>query len=451
MSVSSSRLKCLTVGRSQTRTFAVYAIGEGWTGALGKTHAHRIIKGHHDEEETDKPVMIYPGRVDQASAGWGSSAIIKDGQLWMIGKPQDFVSLLRLYRLPSLIRKWSASTTDSSETTVVGSMISKIIGWATGSTNTEAEWEVARKLSRLHDWTIIEVPTESIVRSICTSAGFSAVIGASGTLYTFGVNNRGQCGIGKVSNNEWTPHRVKGLTTKKGKESSPPEQDEPISQVALGLQHGFALSSKTGNVYSWGKAGRGQLGREVDLDQDSIAKPLMGGVAQVSSGMHHGAVLNHENQVFTWGKGVVNENGTISDARLPLLVRGLPEKKITQISCGSHHTAVLFDDGSVYAFGIPADILIPIVDPVELVPPGVIELPLRQFESHQDRTTIVCNSGQVFQVHLWKDEALRQYSLFTPAWCDHLLDEDQSVLSVHRGWLHTLIVTGDKAASKYHR
>jgi alpha-tubulin suppressor-like RCC1 family protein len=241
-----------------------------------------------------------------------------------------------------------------------------------------------------------------------------------------------------------------GLTTQKQKEQHSPsslvEQEEPIIQVALGLQHAYALSSKSGHLYSWGKAGRGQLGREANTDQASTARPLMSGVVLVSSGMHHGACLTHDNQVYMWGRNMtVDDDEKPQDVRLPVKVRGLPSgKQVVKLSCGSHHTSVLLEDGSVYAFGIAADINVPILEPIQLVPPGVLEMPLRQFESHHDRTTVIDKGGHVHQVHLWKDEGLREFSMFTPSWVDSLLDKQQSILSVHRGWLHTIIVTEDK-------
>ena len=55
----------------QRRQLAVYAVGEGWTGALGREHLQRVILGHHDEEEIETPEVIYPHAVRQASVGWG--------------------------------------------------------------------------------------------------------------------------------------------------------------------------------------------------------------------------------------------------------------------------------------------------------------------------------------------------------------------------------------------
>ena len=455
----------------QRRQFAVYAVGEGWTGALGRKHLQRVILGHHDEEESETPEVIYPHAVRQASVGWGCTSLISSdsddrggGKLLIIGRPQDFVSLLRLNRLPRFVRRWSsqASTSagDTSRTTVVGAMISSAIGWATGvNSNDDEKWESAEQQSNLHDWTEVSAPNESSFNQVVSSAGFSTVLGASGTIYSFGVNSRGQCGVGTTSNNIWTPQPVVGLssTSKNKPASHMAEQEDPIASISLGLQHGLALST-SGKAYSWGKAGRGQLGRELSSDQDPEAKQIdlkstLGVentrpvVTQVASGMHHGALLLSDNRVLTWGKNCSEEknaSGQWEDVRVPRIVNGLPpSSKIEKISCGSHHTSILLDDGSVYAFGIAADVSVPVIEPVQLVPPGVIDMPCRHFEAHHDRTTIIGHNGQVFQVHLWNDEGLREYALFTPPWVDHIRDQGQDILSVHRGWLHTIIVTRD--------
>jgi alpha-tubulin suppressor-like RCC1 family protein len=435
------------VGATQKRSFAVYAVGEGWTGALGKEHAQRVIKGHHDEEETDTPLLIYSGNVKQATVGWGHTCIIdSENKLKLVGRSQDFITLLRLYRLPVSLRNWAAQRIFDLRKDK--SWISTLIGVATGSEDQEEMWDAARKNSQIADWTSIDIPDLSEhAQHVEANAGLSAVVSSSGTLYTFGINSRGQCGIGSATNNVWTPHAVVGLNTVKVNPAAVLEQDAPIIQVSLGLQHGLALSA-TGHAYSWGKAGRGQLGRAIQSDQDAVPKLIMSSndVSQIASGMHFGTLLTHSNQVYLWGKNIaVCKDGKPADVRIPQLVQGLPPSlKVEKISCGSHHLSLLMEDGSVYALGVAADINVATVEPVLLVPSGIIDMPCRQFEAHQDRTTIIGNDGRVLQVHLWKDASLREHAVFTPPWVDHLLDEQQSIRSIHRGWLHTIIVTQDK-------
>ena len=294
-----------------------------------------------------------------------------------------------------------------------------------------------------------------------------------------GVNNRGQCGTGNLSNNIWIPEPVRGLSMTSlpiggGDNISDEiasEQDQPIRKVALGFQHGYALSDM-GQIYSWGKAQRGQLGRVVDSDQDPWARPIKidGGnhrVVDISAGFHHGAAKTEDNKVYIWGKNMsrnafddsngVDDGEPISigdadlrDARTPEEILGLPTNddntamKVEKISCGSHHTAILMEDGSIFAVGIASDEGVPIFDPVELIPSGVLELPIRHFEAHHDRTSVVDNKGMVYQVHLWKDKTLQDYAYFTPSYLNYFLDQGKSIKSIHRGWRHTIIVTDDK-------
>lgn len=506
------------------RTFAIYAVGEGWTGAMTQRYLQQTVPGHFDEDlhmdnnnntnsllstnhdasapthkSSSLPVMIYPhddhdddAAIQQVAVGWGTTALVDtQGRVKMVGRPHDVMTLLRMNRMPTMIRNWivarqlqqqqqqqgnNNNNNNVEAVTPVGSAISNLIGWATGaptekdveSSSIINEWEQAKKYSYLADWTYIENGSVGPIQQIACGPGIVAMIEKEGgTLYSMGVNNRGQCGVGTISNNVWTPHPVRGLTTnKKNKKASTlesklrTEQDQPMIQVALGFQHGYALS-KEGQVYSWGKAQRGQLGRNVDYDQDPWAGPIVMDekVVQISAGHHHGALLTEHGTVYVWGKnmGRNKKNGDDNDndnkprdALFPEPVVGLPTNaaKVQQISCGSHHTAMLLQDGSVYAIGIASDEALPILEAVELVPAGVIEMPVRQFEAHHDRTTIVDKSGTVLQAHLWLDDTLREYAYFTPSYLDALLDNEVgeganplSVRSIHRGWRHTIIVT----------
>jgi len=457
--------------QQQRRGMAIYAIGDGWTGVLGENHTSTSIPGHQDEDDTENPdifrenppVRVYDGTVKQVAAGWGHTAVLDNSdRVHWIGRPHELQSLLRLNRLPAWIRNPIARNINTQRRSQQNSIVTSIIGFATGSgkehpSQKDITWDDARALTFLPDWTPLEISMEPRgAAKIAANAGLTAILGKSGTLYMVGLNNRGQCGVGKLSNNTWTPQRVSGLTTAKigANADGHVEQEEPMVDVSLGLQHGLALSI-SGNVYSWGKANRGQLGREVTSDQDTFANVVVASKAtQIACGMHHGVYLTTENEIYLWGKNmsVDEETKKMKDAKSPQRLMPISKnnnnaKQIMQISCGSHHVSVLLEDGSVYAYGIAADISdAPVVlEPVELIPAGLMQMPLRQFEAHQDRTTIVDGDGNVYQAHLWKDKALQNYAMFTPGWAG-VLSEQQEIQSVHRGWLHTLIVTSPKVA-----
>ena len=458
--------------RCQRRSMAVYAMGEGWTGALGTGSLDQILPGHDDDYEEhpdmDPPTRVYEGPVKSAAAGWGHSALVTDdNRLLLCGRPHDFSALLRLKRLPSFIRNYAVhhalryNETGQEVDTLSGKVVSWMMGAADGP---EGPWSDAKRNSILPDYVPMEMPSGESADKVVASAGLTAVLSETGRLFTFGLNHHGQCGTGKMCNNVWTPEPVMGLSSlfaDQGRANV--TQEYPITSVALGLQHGLALDTE-GHLFVWGKGERGQLGIQEQTTcefANRVAKFRLQStdgrqrwasnlkVIRIAAGLNHAAAVTDNNLVFVWGKNVAEPKvqddlgKPAVDALAPILVKGLPEDVLVlDIACGSHHTAVLLEDGSIWAVGIATDNTRPILNAAEVVPPGVIEMPCSFFGAHFDRTTIVGKDGtQVLQANLWSDEELREHAVFTPAWVDYF--EDKSIHSVHRGWLHTLIITKD--------
>jgi hypothetical protein len=477
------------------RRLAVYAVGEGWTGALGTGRFDETIAGHDDDDYNNGdennlrlPIQIYDTSVQATAVGWGHTAVIPAGDkptLLVTGRPHDFSALLRLHRLPPIMRDYMVRQTlaslqgngnDNQNLSMApAALVGRFVTFLTEifqPLEKQREWEIGAQYSMLPSLQEIALPDHDTPVKVACSAGLTAVIGATGTLYTFGLNGFGQCGIGKATNNVWVPTPVTGLSTQfaaDGPRSEMPQQ-HAIQSVALGLQHGIALNA-VGEIFAFGKGDRGQLGQEAAMTESHTALPIrkayrldqhgdaanqrptyltLGPVKQIASGMLHSAVLTEDNQVAIWGKHVLRPtsdepNKAALDSRIPSILTGLPEgSTVEQIACGSHHTAVLLSDGSVWAVGISSDTKEPMHDPVELIPKGIVQLPVRQFDAHMDRTTIVGSDGrQVLQVHLWSDPELREYAIFTPPYVDRLLDENETmrIREIHRSWKHTVIVT----------
>jgi hypothetical protein len=440
--------------------------------------------GHDDEEDdVDLPSPMFKGFVDHAAVGWGHTAIITDGNLLMTGRPHDFTQLLRLRRFPQWFRDYAVhhtyeTTHHALENNILhpthffGRVFNSIMERA--YPEEEQYWEEAKNMSFMSTLTKVDMPDyDSYAEFVACSAGLSTVVSSQGILYTFGQNQYGQCGIGHDSIQVYTPTEVVGLNAERTfvGERKDMEQSYPIVSASLGLQHGIALNTN-GEIFGFGKGTRGQLGHFPFLDEVHHAVPIdkawimnwqrgkhaymqMPFVRQISTGMLHSAALTVDNQVFLWGKNILPQGygfyggkarrRAADDARVPVQLDGLPKHlEILKIACGSHHTAVLFEDGSVYAVGITTDTQKLIHHAVPLIPAGVIEMPVRQFDAHFDRTTVVGASGrQVLQVHLWEDQELQEYAPFTPAWIDRVFEEDYytTIREVHRSWLHSIVVT----------
>lgn len=132
--------------------------------------------------------------------------------------------------------------------------------------------------------------------------------------------------------------------------------------------HNLAVND-AGEVYSWGCADNGVLGRDGDENYPAlVAFPASLGrisIYQVSCGDCHSAALSVYGNVFTWGtfkdqdgKNWINIPGNDDSyqqvAEVPFTVPKFEElsSKPIMISSGANHLAVLLDDGRVLTWGI---------------------------------------------------------------------------------------------------
>ena len=239
------------------RSFAVYAIGENWYGALGIGNTPDVV----DDELYRISLPDNVSEVKSVAAGWGHTALVvelrdtKENRLLVCGMPHDFRGLLRLNRLPKFLRATAL-------------YVSK---WLSPSSSTNDKPSIKNEL--LKTSSILQTVTPVYINQrdtpseiLAASAGLTAFVGQEkGTMYCFGVNSYGQCGTGSSSVNVWEPNPVCGLNRSilpywqvyKRKDLV---QEAPIVDIQLGLQHCLALDSN-GTLYAFGKNERSQLGK----------------------------------------------------------------------------------------------------------------------------------------------------------------------------------------------
>ncbi|KAM3610146.1 uncharacterized protein V6R79_026111 [Siganus canaliculatus] len=129
----------------------------------------------------------------------------------------------------------------------------------------------------------------------------------------------------------------------------------PLVQVAAGGEQSFALSV-SGGVFSWGRNDRGQLGLgdRTDRHKPTFVRYLnMKKAVWICCGKDHTVILTKDGAVFTCGSDQYGQLGhnSFSDELRPRLVAELWGAKVTKIACGRHHTLVLTDSNRVYSFG----------------------------------------------------------------------------------------------------
>ena len=131
--------------------------------------------------------------------------------------------------------------------------------------------------------------------------------------------------------------------------------------VACGAVH-TAIVMDSGDLFTWGKGGRGQLGHSDKQDQrlpkrvESTEWRSGLGVRVVACGTHHTAAVTSDGSVFTFGAGDATQLGH-GPGRAPAEDTALTEvswlrgRSIVSCAASTQHTAVVLADGTLHTFG----------------------------------------------------------------------------------------------------
>lgn len=186
------------------------------------------------------------------------------------------------------------------------------------------------------------------VKSIgCGSYHTLVALAANGYLYTTGLNNYGQLGIGSTEN-QVELQLVDDLTA------------QNIAVMEGGTHHSVVLTND-GEVYTFGRADSGQLGTQDTCQtgdfKDRPQKVLFAAnsartservvVRSIAAGSNHALVLTEANSIYSWGYGdmLALGNGLEQDEYKPRQVNwsktNFGDAEILQIDAGGQHSAVL--------------------------------------------------------------------------------------------------------------
>lgn len=121
--------------------------------------------------------------------------------------------------------------------------------------------------------------------------------------------------------------------------------------LASGREHSLGLKS-SGDVLSWGRNDRGQLGRNQGAQNAPYPVPAMTNGTMVSTGGRHSLMLRADGTLRAWGKNAYGQlgDGTQQDRSSPAAVSGLTE--VVQVVAGDEFSMALREDGSVWAWGL---------------------------------------------------------------------------------------------------
>lgn len=193
---------------------------------------------------------------------------------------------------------------------------------------------------------------------VCAGDSHTMALSDSGIVYGWGTyrDGSGQVGL-QADGAKHEPIVILAL------------QNDPVVKIASGNDHTAALT-KNGNIFTWGCAEQGQLGRimgcftsrggrrglQYILNPKQVRDRRKGlKFKDIFCGSYSTFAVAQDGSVFAWGLNNYGQLGTgdVETLYAPVKVDSLTSlcDKCVQIASGQHHTIVLDEAGKVYAMG----------------------------------------------------------------------------------------------------
>lgn len=131
-----------------------------------------------------------------------------------------------------------------------------------------------------------------------------------------------------------------------------------VQQISCGSRH-IALTTRQGEVFTWGEELGGRLGHGTDED---ISRPKLveslavSNVEYIACGEFHTCAVTASGDLYNWGDGSYNAgllgHGIGASHWLPKRVSGpLEGLQVLSVACGSWHSLLVMSSGKVFTFG----------------------------------------------------------------------------------------------------
>jgi len=165
-----------------------------------------------------------------------------------------------------------------------------------------------------------------------------------GQVYCWGYNGNGRLGDGTTTDRNTPTLVADGEMGNSG-----------VTAIAA-AEGGHTCALKGGQVYCWGRNGKGQLGDGTTTDRNTpVAVTNMGsGVTAIAAGSFHTCALKG-GQVYCWGWNFFGQlgDGTTTDRTTPTLVANgaMGNSGVTAVAAGGRHTLGLKDTTCLFAWG----------------------------------------------------------------------------------------------------
>ncbi len=184
---------------------------------------------------------------------------------------------------------------------------------------------------------ILEMPKN--IKYISAGTNISLVLNENGQVYSWGLNEHGQLGLGDIIE-QHKPALVLKMPA-------------DTIQISIGDYHSLSLNINN-KVYSWGYNEYGQLGLGPydEISIPTLVLEMPNNIVQISIGEFHTLALSNDGHIYSFGNNRYGQLGLgdYDNRNIPTLVPKAPNN-IIQIVAGTSHSLCLTNDGYIYSFG----------------------------------------------------------------------------------------------------
>uniref|UniRef100_A0A8R1DQ46 Uncharacterized protein n=1 Tax=Caenorhabditis japonica TaxID=281687 RepID=A0A8R1DQ46_CAEJA len=190
----------------------------------------------------------------------------------------------------------------------------------------------------------LNVPTDKPIVSIHCSLDTSFLVDSDGNVFSFGLNEDGQCGNGEYGV-QWTPRKVTGDI-----------EGVKVEKISGSSDTLLAVGEK--EVFIWGQTEFGQTAGTSDEIQLSVSRRLnlsssIGPIDSAASTSTSIIVRNTRGEVFVWGVGVLGMGPDADRLKRPTQMDQplFDGKEITKIYAGNSAMAAINSSDRLFVWG----------------------------------------------------------------------------------------------------
>lgn len=184
---------------------------------------------------------------------------------------------------------------------------------------------------------------EGEVARVAVGRFFTCLLGVAGDVRCFGLNDRGQLGLGDTEK-RYLPTTLTGF-------------DAPATSLTASMGGLFACATtQRGSVYCWGDDTDGQIpGAKGPVTSPRMISGLPDRAVEVVAGRAHACARLASGNVTCWGANALGQLGTGETTPMEAPVPTMYLTDVASLAAGRDHTCATRIEGTVFCWGDDAD------------------------------------------------------------------------------------------------